>query len=204
MQYTFYFDQSRCTGCTTCLIACKDWNGLKAGDLRYRKIVTTEEGKNYPDISVTNTVFSCNHCEKPACLAACPVEAISKREDGVVVNDRNKCIACGACADACPFGAPHYGDDITEPEQQNTWQTEHPMQKCDFCSDRLEKGQPPICVSSCLVRALDYGTEDEMKKKYPNAQDTVKGFPSDQFSPDGEKLETPTNPSILFKSFKRK
>jgi len=201
MQYAFHFDQSRCTGCTTCLIACKDWNSLKPGNIQYRRIVTIEEGKKYPDIKVTNTVFSCNHCEHPACLSVCPADAISKRtKDGIVLVDRQKCLGCGACAQACPFGAPHYGDSVTEPESQSGWNTEHPMQKCTFCVDRIDEGKPPVCVSSCLVRALDYGTFDEMKKKYPDSTVSVKGFPSDRFMADGKtKLDTPTHPSILFK-----
>jgi anaerobic dimethyl sulfoxide reductase subunit B (iron-sulfur subunit) len=204
MQYGFYFDQSRCTGCTTCLVACKDWNGLKPGNLQYRKIITIEEGERYPAIKVSNTVFSCNHCEKPACLSVCPVEAISKRSDGIVLVDRDKCIGCGSCAEACPFGAPKYGDDVTEPESKKEWNTEHPMQKCTFCADRIDDGKPPVCVSSCLVRALDFGTMDELKKKYPASVDKVKGFPSDKYQADGKtKLDKSTNPSIVFRPSSR-
>lgn len=205
MQYTFYFDQSRCTGCSTCVVACKDWNGIRPGNMSYRKQIVLEEGVRYPAINVYNTVFSCNHCAQPACLPVCPVEAISKRaSDGIVLVDRNKCIACGSCAAACPFGAPQFGDEDSEPVSQDTWQEKHPMQKCTFCADRLEAGKPPVCVSACMVRAIDAGTADEIAKKYPKSVLLVKGFPSDGYEADGKTLlDNPTKPSIRFKPFFR-
>jgi anaerobic dimethyl sulfoxide reductase subunit B (iron-sulfur subunit) len=204
MQYTFYFDQSRCTGCSTCVVACKDWNGGIPGNVNYRKLITVEESLKYPNIKIRNTVFSCNHCAKPACVPVCPVEAITKREgDGIVVVNRNDCIACGSCAVACPFGAPQFGDDISEPVSENTWQEKHPMQKCDFCLGRLDAGARPICVGACMVRAIDAGPADEIRKKYPEMVSTVTGFPSDRYEFDGKTvLDNPTNPSILFKPSK--
>ncbi len=200
-QYTFYFDQSRCTGCSTCIIACKDWNNVKAGNLSYRTINTIEQGDEYPNIKVANTVFSCNHCAKPACVPICPVQALSKNsKTGIVTVDRDMCIACGSCLDACPFGAPHYGDSNTEPVSKDTWQDPHPMQKCDFCASRLAEGKQPICVGACLVRALDAGTEKYIKNKYPDSVASVEGFPSDKYESDGKtKLDEPTQPSIRFK-----
>ena len=105
MQLGFYFDQTRCTGCYACSVACKDWNDIPAGPARWMRILYNEEGK-YPNVFVSHLAVPCYHCAEPACVLACPVDAISKREsDGIVVVDRDKCLGCGLCAATCPTEA---------------------------------------------------------------------------------------------------
>jgi Fe-S-cluster-containing dehydrogenase component len=88
----------------------------------------------------------------PACMEVCPADAIRKRsEDGIVVVDGTRCIGCHACAAACPFGVPQYGEDGT-------------MQKCNYCLDRIGKGQEPACVESCPPKALRAGTMEELSE----------------------------------------
>ena len=116
---------------------------------KWRRVTAVESGA-YPDARIVNISLSCMHCGRPACMTVCPASAISKRtEDGIVVVDRDKCIGCHACAGACPFGAPQYGEDGT-------------MQKCNYCLDRVLEGQVPACVESCPTRALRAGTMDEL------------------------------------------
>lgn len=109
MQLGFFFDQTRCTGCDTCTIACKDWHEypLGAEPAAWRWVEAIESGK-YPRPSVKYLALSCLHCAHPACVDACPAGAIRKRdEDGIVVVDREACLGkdqCGAmCRDACPY-----------------------------------------------------------------------------------------------------
>ena len=102
-------------------------------------------------------------------MTACPVEAISKRDDGIVYIDRTKCESLLSCIDACPFAVPKIAGDKQEPVMQESWQLEHPMQKCDFCMSRIDKGDMPVCVASCAAHALDCGDYSEMIKKYPDA-----------------------------------
>jgi len=103
MQTGFYFDQTRCTGCFACAVACKDWHDIPAGPARWMRIEYREEGK-FPKIFVSHTAMSCYHCDNPVCTFVCPNEAITKREeDGVVVVDREKCReehACGIFSEA--------------------------------------------------------------------------------------------------------
>lgn len=197
-QYGFYYDQSRCSGCKTCVVACKDWNDVKPGPANWRRVTIVEQG-TFPEARGYNLSLGCNHCENPACMTICPVNAISKRtEDGVVLVDRNVCIACQQCGDACPFGAPQYGDDQSEPVKQKAWNEDHPMQKCTSCWDRRAVGKDPACVAGCMQRALDFGPLHAMEAKHPKSKLTVVGLPSDRRSRDGEAI-TPTNPSIRFK-----
>lgn len=110
MQLGFYFDQTRCTGCHTCTVACKDWNDIPAGPANWRRIVPIEKG-DWPDLFVAYMNSSCNHCAEPICAVVCPADAISKREkDGIVTVDREKCrqaVPCGIISNwkDIPFGS---------------------------------------------------------------------------------------------------
>jgi anaerobic dimethyl sulfoxide reductase subunit B (iron-sulfur subunit) len=180
MQLGFYFDQTRCTGCFTCIVACKDWNNLEAESVTWKRVVVIEKGK-YPDLSVLFLSTACYHCIEPACLSSCPVEAITKRgQDGVVVVDQDKCLGkleCGTCSEACPYEAPQFG-----PEQDAK------MQKCHFCLDRLAENKRPVCVDACPMRALDAGPMEALQAKYGNIREA-----------EGYIHDANLNPSIIFK-----
>lgn len=146
-------DLNRCIGCHSCVIACKAQNNTVAGRFNTR-IVTAEVGA-FEEPSKSFIPALCNQCEHPACAAACPVNALTKLPNGVVVADWNKCEpdkckpmsnGAGACVAACPYNAnfldPRYGDKID---------------KCDFCLGRVEKGLEPACVESCSSKARLFG-----------------------------------------------
>ncbi len=161
MTYVFTFDATFCSGCKACQAACKDKNNLPVGVL-WRRVIEVSGGTwqnvggESPNPVWENTVFAynlsmaCNHCVHPKCAGVCPVDAYDVREDGIVVLDTTKCIGCGYCAWACPYGAPQYNP-----------QAGH-MTKCDLCLDQLEQGLPPACVAACPMRVLDIEeTNDE-------------------------------------------
>lgn len=181
MQLAFYFDQTRCTGCYTCVVACKDWHDVPPGPASWRRVLTIEKGE-YPELFVAFLSISCLHCAQPACVRVCPTDAITKRnEDGIVTVDQEACLgkdACGLCLTACPYGAPQFG-----PEHDAR------MEMCDLCLDRWQEGKKPICVAGCPTRALDAGPIEEMEAKYGQIHQAA-GFVYDQ------KLQ----PSIIFKA----
>lgn len=154
MSIGFYFDMSRCTGCRACQIACKDKNRLEVGTI-YRNAHTFSVG-SFPEVKCYSYSASCNHCESPACMAACPTGAIDKREDGAVILDREVCKGDGACVEACPYGVPKLWEDGK-------------AGKCDSCYLIREAGGTPACVAACPNRALDFGEVEELKKKYGDA-----------------------------------
>ena len=205
-QLAFYFDQGRCTGCQTCVVACKDWNQLKPGPATYRELHDTEEGI-FPNANVFMTIYSCNHCEHPACVDACGYQAIYKRsKDGIVVINTELCQGAGACKSACPYGAPQFPSDLQEAPTLplDTPTKGHKATKCTMCWDRVEEGLVPACVGSCLARAMDFGTLESLKRKYPDARTlkdggVLKGFPADNVGSDGRGLSQATCPSFLFK-----
>jgi anaerobic dimethyl sulfoxide reductase subunit B (iron-sulfur subunit) len=165
-QLGFYFDQTRCIGCYTCVIACQDWHNELTEDVAWRRVLTLEKGK-FPDVYVSFVSVSCHHCVKPTCVEACPAGAIYKTESGIVLVDSAACLgrdSCSMCLEACPYDIPRFGAGKGAK-----------MQKCDLCHDRWEVHRKPICVESCPMYALDAGYMDELRAKYGEFGE-VEGF----------------------------
>ena len=167
MEIGFYIDQTRCIGCYTCAVSCKDWHDIPAGPANWMRVSTIERGK-YPQPFITFLPVPCYHCAEPACVSACPVNAITKRrEDGIVLVDREDCIGgdgCRLCLEDCPYQAPQFGAE------------ENPkMQKCDLCLERWQEEKKPICVMACPMEALDAGDFEELKARYGEVRDAT-GF----------------------------
>jgi anaerobic dimethyl sulfoxide reductase subunit B (iron-sulfur subunit) len=172
-QYGFYFNANECIGCRTCVMACKDKNDAPFGE-KNRRVYDYGGGTWEVDangVSENKDFFiyylseSCNHCAAPACIAVCAVEAIIKREDGIVYIDPEVCIGCGACVPACPFGAP-YLSEVTGVAK-----------KCDFCLDLIDEGEEPFCVRSCSMRCLKFGELADLQAEY-GTLDTYPPMPS--------------------------
>jgi len=168
-QMGVYFNQTRCIGCHTCAVACKDWHDHPAGSVNWMQIRTIEKG-TFPNLFLAFVAVPCYQCEAPSCMAVCPVGAISKRElDGIVVVDRDRCLGrekCEKtpCLKACRSKSPQFGlEDNAK------------MQKCDFCQDRLDEGKQPICVEACPMFALDIDALPELQKKYGGIKE-AEGF----------------------------
>lgn len=155
-QFGWTLDLRRCVGCNACVIACKAENNTApqlspltvrhghAVAVNYRQVVTVEAGA-YPAVTRTFVTMACNHCEAPACMASCPVGAITKDAvTGVVTIDQATCIGCRYCQWACPYGAPQF-NEATEK-----------VEKCTGCAHRLAVGLLPACATSCPSRALHY------------------------------------------------
>lgn len=158
-QYAFYFDNTRCTGCKTCELACKDYKNLSK-DISFRKVYDYEGGTWNPCGSgafecssfVYHVSMSCNHCDNPACVSVCPTGAMHKdAQSGLVSVNEGRCIGCGYCHMACPYNSPKVDRQLG-----------HSV-KCDGCAARVSEGKAPICVEACPLRALEFGPVEEMQ-----------------------------------------
>jgi len=166
----FYFDQSVCTGCKACQVACKDKHDLPEG-VTWRRVVEYTGGSWQQDgDTMTPNVFSyytsiaCNHCEDPICVSVCPTTAMHITDEGTVDVNPDICVGCRYCEWACPYSAPQY-----DPERGY-------MTKCDLCSDYRAEDMNPACVDACPSRALDWGPIDELRAKYGN-EDAIEPLP---------------------------
>jgi molybdopterin-containing oxidoreductase family iron-sulfur binding subunit len=105
----------------------------------------------------------CNHCDHPPCVEVCPTGATWKRpEDGVVMMDWHRCIGCKYCITACPYDARSF--NFSDPRKalprinpDFPTRTLGVVEKCDFCAERLAKGEPPACVEACPEKAIFFG-----------------------------------------------
>lgn len=177
-QYGFFFDQSRCNNCHACSVACRDWNQIEAGPVKWLRILQEERGV-FPDTSIDLVFATCYHCKEPLCVDACKPGALFKEEKyGAVLVDEDLCSGCRDCWTACPYGATQFEDDAPGTL----------MSKCTMCYDRLERGEVPVCVAGCPARALDFGPVEELREKYGEL-DALVGMPNGGA----------THPSVVFK-----
>lgn len=166
-KYGIIVDLDRCTGCMTCVIACKEENLTRPG-VWWNKILELESETLD---SITFVRHACMHCENPPCVAACSQAAIYRRPDGIVLIDPEKCVGAGDCADACPYGAitinpatDYFPDQKLPFEKGAESHRQHPPGKastCTLCVHRIDAGQAPVCVSGCPSKAMVFGDHDD-------------------------------------------
>jgi Fe-S-cluster-containing dehydrogenase component len=135
--------QKDCMGCHACEIACKQEHGLSVGP---RLIKVIEKSPIYIPLY-------CHHCAKPPCKDACPVEAITRNERGVVLIDEELCIGCKACIEACPFGAMQFDGD------------KEIAVKCDLCYERLKNNKEPACIRACPTQCIFWGDTKKLSEE---------------------------------------
>ena len=169
------FDTSKCTGCRSCQLACKQWNQLAAKQTR-----NTGTYQNPPDLQPNTYLVmrfqemedskggvkwffrhhACMHCTDAACVKVCPSGALYYTDMKTVGLNRTICIACKECVTACPFEIPKY-DDKTDK-----------VYKCDMCESRIGNNMEPACAKACPTGALTWGDKDKlMKVAYKRAKD---------------------------------
>ena len=160
-------DVSKCIGCRSCQVACKQWNKLSAAST-----ANTGTYQNPPDLQANTWTLvrfrevsqkdgkvewlfwkdGCMHCTEATCVKLCPVGARVHLDYGAVGTDDEKCIGCQSCVVACPFGKPKFSEEASK------------AYKCRLCTDRVQNGLEPACVKACPTGALQFGDKGEMLK----------------------------------------
>ncbi len=145
------FYKKECMGCHACEVACKQEHQLGVGPRLVRII---EDAPDYFPIY-------CHHCADAPCKNACPVEAITRSEQGVVLIDEALCIGCKECLEACPFGAMQYDD------------SQDLAVKCDLCIERLNNNEAPACSAICPTGCITWGSTQVLTERI--VTETVRG-----------------------------
>jgi Fe-S-cluster-containing dehydrogenase component len=156
MGRTMFIDPARCIGCQACVAACRECDSHRGKSMIHL---------DYIDVghSVAAMPTVCMHCEDPVapCAEVCPADAILVTTDGVVQEAlKERCIGCGNCVHACPFGVPKL--DFGELLQY----------KCNLCYDRTSQGLGPMCATVCPTGSIWYGTLEELERERPNVRVT--------------------------------
>jgi Fe-S-cluster-containing dehydrogenase component/formate-dependent nitrite reductase membrane component NrfD len=147
VRYGFVIDHTRCIGCHACTVACKEENRVPLG--AFRTWVKYVEKGEFPNTRRHFAVLRCNHCDNAPCVTICPTVALYRRPDGIVDFDRDRCIGCKSCMQACPYDALYIDPDT------------HTAAKCHFCAHRVERQLEPACVIVCPERAILAGDLDD-------------------------------------------
>lgn len=145
-QTALRIDHELCWGCRACEVACKQEMNTPQGVALIRVL---EDGPREENgrLQFVYRVSMCRHCEDPPCLEACPVEAIHKREDGIVVLDSEQCTGCQSCVEACPYEAIAFDPDGGI------------ARKCNLCYHRVDHGLLPACADNvCLAHCIHLQT----------------------------------------------
>jgi Fe-S-cluster-containing dehydrogenase component len=147
VRYGFAIDQRTCIGCHACTVACKTEHEVPVG--QFRTWVKYVESGTYPDTTRRFGVMRCNHCTDAPCVKACPTHALFTRDDGIVDFDKDNCIGCKTCMQACPYDAIYIDEET------------HTAAKCNFCAHRVDAGLEPACVVVCPTHSIWVGDLDD-------------------------------------------
>ncbi len=169
-------DLTRCVGCRSCEAACNAEQKLPQPDKPFTDTTVFDElehGRQRRTDDTRYTVVNrydvpgldhplfrkvqCNHCQEPACVSSCFVNAYTKTPEGAVIYNPDVCVGCRTCMIACPFYIPAFKySSAFEPQ----------IMKCVFCYDtRLKDGRPPACVEACPQEALTFGKRDDLIRR---------------------------------------
>ncbi len=174
-KFVMVVDLAKCKNALKCQESCNK-NHYITGDNAWLKVYKMQEDV---DTAPYWMPTMCQHCDQPACVTVCPVNATFKRRDGIVLIDNERCIGCRFCMAACPYSTRVF--NWSEPDQAHLMNMadadHHPVEyspdhagcpsvkgtvdKCDFCPHQIDKGEMPHCVAACPNDVFYFGDKYE-------------------------------------------
>jgi len=145
MKKELFADPDKCTGCNRCSYVC---SAVKTG--AFAPAQSRVKINNFPHQGFSAPSV-CFQCPGAGCQKSCPVDAIYRDENDVVMVDSQKCTGCGECVAACPYG-------MIELDAGQT------ACKCDLC------GGDPACVKECFPGAISFQEKAPELLKLKGAQ----------------------------------
>jgi Fe-S-cluster-containing dehydrogenase component len=206
-------DLDTCVGCHACSIACKGWQNANAetalpdadayGAAPFgaflNRVHSYELIPDHGPAQLIHYPRTCLHCENPPCVPVCPTGASFQGPDGLTQIDASRCLGCGLCAWACPYGAREL-----DPVQGT-------MRKCTLCANRIddlsrpEEDRIPACVRACPTGARHFGDPSDPESPLGRLVTARGGFapmpefgtrPSSRYLPPRPKDQPPAAPAL--------
>jgi len=178
-KFVMVVDLAKCKNALKCQHACNKGHYI-TGDNAWLKVYKMQESK---DTAPYWMPTQCQHCDAPACVTVCPVDATFKRKDGIVLIDNERCIGCRFCMAACPYSTRVF--NWSEPEQEGipegteytpdycgTPSVKGTVDKCDFCPHQIVKNELPFCVTACPNGVFYFG--DKYEDTVTNGEETLR------------------------------
>ena len=152
-------DLDRCSGCDSCIVACKFENNVTLGHY-WNRVMSIGPTGEYPEINMYWLPVACQQCEDAPCISVCPTGASYRDSDNdVVLIDKEKCIGCSNCLYSCPYGVRQLNEDLGV------------MEKCTLCNhltavsdgnenidDTFDPAHAvPPCCHNCSTGARHFG-----------------------------------------------
>jgi Fe-S-cluster-containing dehydrogenase component len=183
-KFVMVVDLAKCKNALACQSACNKAHYI-TGDNAWLKVYKMQESKDTAPYWMPTT---CQHCDQPACVTVCPVDATFKRKDGLVLIDNDRCIGCRFCMAACPYSArvfnwsePDQGEitlnldmlhHTPSPEYAGAPSLKGTVDKCDFCPHMVKQGELPHCVTACPNGVFYFG--DKYEDTVTNGPETLR------------------------------
>lgn len=182
-KFVMVIDLAKCKNALKCQQSCNKHHYI-TGENAWLKVYKMQESKDTAPYWMPTT---CMHCDQPACVTVCPVDATFKRRDGLVLIDNERCIGCRFCMAACPYSTRVF--NWSEPKQEFTLNTElldhqyspehggkpsviGTVDKCDFCPHQVQNNELPHCVTACPNGVFYFG--DKYEDTVNNGEETVR------------------------------
>jgi len=181
-RYGFVIDVSRCIDCRACLVACSVENNVP---MIHTRIWVKDSGVKgqFPGLQRTFVPYNCMHCDHPPCVEVCVSGATYKDPNtGLVLVDPEACIGCGFCVEACPYDA-RYLDEARGV-----------VDKCNACLQRVEVGQQPACVATCVGGSRLFGDLNDPASEVSMALKNARSIQRLDYEANGHD----TNPNIYY------
>ena len=187
-KFVMVIDLAKCKNALACQSACNKHHYI-TGDHAWLKVYKMQEDEDTAPYWMPTT---CMHCDHPACVTVCPVDATFKRRDGLVLIDNERCIGCRFCMAACPYSTrvfnwkePEYGEtseitmnmEMSHHDHNSIEYTGMPsvvgtVDKCDFCPHAIKNNELPHCVTACPNGVFYFG--DKYEDTVTNGDETVR------------------------------
>ena len=183
-KFVMVVDLAKCKNALKCQTSCNKSHYI-TGDNAWLKVYKMQESKDSAPYWMPTL---CQHCDHPACVTVCPVDATFKRRDGLVLIDNERCIGCRFCMAACPYSTrvfnwsePNQGEITmimgdgehmdSSPEHAGLPSIKGTVDKCDFCPHKIKDNELPHCVTACPNGVFYFG--DKYEDTVTNGEETL-------------------------------